>query len=102
MSFLALLAIAVAASWRRATLRQVLFALLVAIVAASYLYSIVVTSANGVEAFFSPLTRAWELAIGCLIGGWCGPPVVKRLPAGPLRIAVGLGGLGLAVWLAFS
>lgn len=45
---------------------------------------------------------AIAMAIGCLIGGWCGPPVVKRLPAGPLRIAVGLGGLGLAVWLAFS
>ncbi|NED65467.1 sulfite exporter TauE/SafE family protein, partial [Streptomyces sp. SID10244] len=34
------------------------------------------------------------------IGGWCGPPVVKRLPAGPLRIAVAIGGLALAVWLA--
>ncbi|MGV9795586.1 sulfite exporter TauE/SafE family protein [Gordonia sp. NPDC003422] len=43
---------------------------------------------------------ALAMAVGCLAGGWCGPPVVKRLPAGPLRIAVGLGGLGLAVWLA--
>ena len=42
---------------------------------------------------------ALAMAIGCLLGGWCGPPVVKRLPAGPLRIAVGLGGLGLALWL---
>ncbi|NVN51746.1 hypothetical protein HLY00_1734 [Mycolicibacterium hippocampi] len=78
---LMLLAIAVAARWRRATLRQVLFALLVAIVAASYLYSIVVTSANGVEAFFSPLTRAWELAIGCLIAvaqPWLAARVVTR------------------------
>ncbi|WP_168700010.1 sulfite exporter TauE/SafE family protein [Gordonia paraffinivorans] len=43
---------------------------------------------------------ALAMAIGCLAGGWCGPPVVKRLPAEPLRIVVGLCGLGLAVWLA--
>lgn len=43
---------------------------------------------------------ALAMAIGCLAGGYCGPPVVKRLPAGPLRIAVAIGGLGLAVWLA--
>lgn len=45
---------------------------------------------------------AFAMAIGCLAGGWCGPPVVKRLPAGPLRIAVGIGGLGLAGWLAIG
>lgn len=43
---------------------------------------------------------ALAMAIGCLAGGWCGPPVVKRIPATPLRIAVGICGLGLAVWLA--
>ncbi|AZG45258.1 sulfite exporter TauE/SafE family protein [Gordonia insulae] len=43
---------------------------------------------------------ALAMAIGCLAGGWCGPPVVKRLPAEPLRIVVGIGGLALAVWLA--
>ncbi|MFW0786814.1 sulfite exporter TauE/SafE family protein [Gordonia sp. CPCC 206044] len=43
---------------------------------------------------------AAALAIGCLLGGWCGPPVVRRLPAEPLRIAVAIGGLGLAAWLA--
>ncbi|MEP9393973.1 sulfite exporter TauE/SafE family protein [Gordonia sp. VNQ95] len=55
-------------------------------------------------AFFGPVhwPAAFAMAIGCLIGGWCGPPVVKRLPAGPLRIAVGIGGLGLAVWLAVN
>ncbi|MFT4395935.1 sulfite exporter TauE/SafE family protein [Gordonia lacunae] len=45
---------------------------------------------------------ALAMAVGCLAGGWCGPPVVKRLPPGPLRIVVGICGLGLAVWLAFS
>ncbi|GAB07084.1 TSUP family transporter [Gordonia amarae] len=39
------------------------------------------------------------MGVGCFAGGWCGPPVVKRLPAGPLRITIGIGGLALAVWL---
>lgn len=43
---------------------------------------------------------AVAMALGCLLGGWCGPPVVKRLPAGPLRVTVGLCGLALALWLA--
>ncbi|QTI70634.1 sulfite exporter TauE/SafE family protein [Gordonia polyisoprenivorans] len=47
-------------------------------------------------------TAALAMAIGCLAGGWCGPPTVKRLPAAPLRIAVGIAGLGLAVWLGVN
>jgi uncharacterized membrane protein YfcA len=43
---------------------------------------------------------AVAMGIGCLAGGWAGPPIVARLPAGPLRIVIGLSGLGLAVWLA--
>ncbi|MGC4935630.1 sulfite exporter TauE/SafE family protein [Gordonia sp. DT30] len=52
-------------------------------------------------AIFGPVhwMAAIAMTLGCLAGGWCGPPVVKRLPAGPLRIAVGIAGLGLAVWL---
>ncbi|MDL9937951.1 sulfite exporter TauE/SafE family protein [Gordonia sp. ABSL1-1] len=45
---------------------------------------------------------ALAMGLGCLLGGWCGPPVVKRLPADPLRIVVGIGGLGLALWLALK
>ncbi len=53
---------------------------------------------------FGPVhwTAALAMAIGCLAGGWCGPPVVKRLPAEPLRIVVGIGGLALAAWLALG
>ena len=53
-------------------------------------------------AFFGPVdwTAAAAMGVGCLIGGWVGPAVVDRLPAGPLRVAIGIGGLGLAVWLA--
>lgn len=52
--------------------------------------------------FFGPVhwLAALAMAIGCLAGGYCGPPVVKRIPAGPLRIVVALGGLALAVYLA--
>jgi uncharacterized membrane protein YfcA len=47
-------------------------------------------------------TAAAALAIGSLIGGWAGPALVRRLPAGPLRLLIALGGLGLAVKLALD
>ncbi len=40
------------------------------------------------------------LALGLLVGGWCGPAVVRRLPADALRIAIALAGIALAVGLA--
>jgi uncharacterized membrane protein YfcA len=43
---------------------------------------------------------ALALSSGSLVGGWLGPSAVRRLPAGPLRIAIGVAGLGLAVKLA--
>ena len=42
------------------------------------------------------------LAVGCLAGSWLGPMVVRRLPEKPLRIAIALAGLGLAVHLWLS
>jgi uncharacterized membrane protein YfcA len=45
-------------------------------------------------------TAAVALAAGSLVGGWVGPAVVRRVPAGPLRVLIALGGLGLAVKLA--
>lgn len=45
---------------------------------------------------------AAAMGVGCLLGGWLGPPVVSRLPAGPLRVAIGLGGLALALYLALT
>ena len=45
---------------------------------------------------------ALAMGVGCLIGGWVGPPIVERLPATPLRIAIGVAGLGLALWLGFG
>jgi uncharacterized membrane protein YfcA len=39
------------------------------------------------------------LGVGLVAGGWLGPLVARRLPERPLRLVVGLLGLGLAVWL---
>lgn len=64
--------------------------------------------ANGVAALgfvlFGPVqwSAAVPLGIGFLVGGWLGPSVVRRLPAGALRVAVGLAGLGVAVALAWD
>ncbi|MFI5426736.1 TSUP family transporter [Aeromicrobium sp. UC242_57] len=40
------------------------------------------------------------LGAGAFVGGWFGPAVVRWLPERPLRMAIGIAGLGLAVSLA--
>jgi uncharacterized membrane protein YfcA len=52
-------------------------------------------------AFLAPVDwrAAAALGLGCLIGSRVGPVVVRRLPEKPLRIAIALAGLGLAVSL---
>ena len=42
------------------------------------------------------------LAAGFLIGGWVGPKIARRVPAGVLRVSVSLCGLGLAAKLGVS
>jgi len=42
------------------------------------------------------------LAAGFLIGGWIGPKIARRVPAGMLRVLVSLCGLGLAAKLGIS
>jgi len=56
-----------AALARRFSLRARLTVVLAVIIVGSYAYSIAYTSVNPQFAFFSPLTRAWELALGGLI-----------------------------------
>ena len=55
-------------------------------------------------AVFGPVhwVAALALAMGALVGGWCGPPVVKVIPPMVLRIGIGIAGLGLAAWLALE
>jgi uncharacterized membrane protein YfcA len=42
------------------------------------------------------------LAAGFLLGGWLGPKIARKIPAGALRIAVCVCGLGLAIRLGIS
>jgi len=42
------------------------------------------------------------LAVGFLVGGRLGPLVVRRVPAGPLRVLIACAGLGLAVHLGLD
>jgi uncharacterized membrane protein YfcA len=42
------------------------------------------------------------LAAGYLLGGWLGPKIARRVPAGALRVVVCLCGLGLAIRLGIS
>ena len=55
-------------------------------------------------ALFGPVRWAavLPLAAGFLVGGWIGPALVRRLPAGPLRIFIAACGLALAVRLGIS
>lgn len=73
---------------------------------ASVLKSFLLGIANLVAAVgfaaFGPVHwgAALALGVGAFVGGWCGPPVVKVIPPNILRVAVGICGLGLAVYLA--
>ncbi|MBB2992514.1 peptidoglycan/LPS O-acetylase OafA/YrhL [Mycolicibacterium iranicum] len=90
-------AIVIAARWRRVSLRHMLFGLLVAVVSAGYLWSTVVTPVNGVEAFFSPFTRAWELAVGALVA--VAQPALAALAARPFAAGIlAWSGIGAIAW----
>ena len=52
---------------RRGSFRMRLTVFLVAVIVASYAYSIVFTASNAQSAYFSLLVRSWELALGALI-----------------------------------
>jgi peptidoglycan/LPS O-acetylase OafA/YrhL len=66
-------------------------------IVASYALSITQTATHPAAAYFSPFTRAWELAIGGLVA--VGTPKLKQLP--PVAAAVlTWGGLGAILWAA--
>jgi uncharacterized membrane protein YfcA len=64
--------------------------------------------ANGVAAVafvcFGPVhwTAVVPLGLGFLVGGRLGPVLLRRAPAGPLRVVIALAGLGLAVHLGLD
>jgi len=68
----------VAAIAPRVSITAKLAGTLALIIAASLVWSVVQTDSNPAWAFFSPLTRAWELAMGALLA--IGEPRLRRLP----------------------
>jgi peptidoglycan/LPS O-acetylase OafA/YrhL len=68
----------VAAIARGAGLRLKLATVLAFIIGASFAWSVIETRQNGTWAFFSPLTRAWELGLGAMLA--VATPAMLRLP----------------------
>lgn len=79
-----------------------LAAVLALIIVASFAWSVVQTGTNPVWAFFSPLTRAWELALGSLLA--VGLPQLRRIPLrlGPWLSWAGLGGVIVGAFIIDS
>jgi len=75
---------------------------------ANALKNVISSLANAVAgigfAIFGPVrwSAAVPLAAGFIVGGWIGPSLVRRLPAGGLRIFIGVCGLAVAIRLALS
>jgi peptidoglycan/LPS O-acetylase OafA/YrhL len=85
---------------RGARHRNALAAALLLIIGASFWWSVVQTVSNPTWAYFSPLTRAWELALGALVAVLA--PTIGRLNAGwpsQLIALCGLIGIGLSAFL---
>lgn len=86
-----MLVLCIALIARRVSLRLRLGVALGIIIGLSLAWSVIETSQNGVWAYFSPLTRAWELALGGLVA--VAAPLAKRVP---LKAAWVMGFAGLA------
>jgi peptidoglycan/LPS O-acetylase OafA/YrhL len=88
--------IVTALAWSRVNLRLKLTIVLMASIVASFIWSIVQTSSNGTAAYFSPFTRAWELALGGLVA--VASLQLAKLPRAVAMAMtwVGLGGILLA------
>ncbi len=90
--------VAIAAVPTRLSLRVKLALGLIAVTAVSFAWSVVQTGTNPTSAYFSPFTRAWELAVGALVA--VATEWLLRLPP---RIGAVLSWVGLAAicWSAF-
>jgi peptidoglycan/LPS O-acetylase OafA/YrhL len=79
----------VASFGRKINLRLRIGLVLSLIMVLSFAWSIAETAQNPTWAYFSPLTRAWELALGGLIA--VASPLIARVPASIANVAGGLG-----------
>jgi peptidoglycan/LPS O-acetylase OafA/YrhL len=80
---------------RRRNVFGVLTTSLLVVIGASLAWSVIQTSSNATWAYFSPLTRAWELALGALIAVI--GPAVSRVPTWVYQVAALLGLAGILV-----
>jgi peptidoglycan/LPS O-acetylase OafA/YrhL len=79
-----------------------LIAVLLLVIGISLAWCIIETNRNEVGAFFSPLTRAWELALGALLAV-LGPQLRGRAPRTGFVVAnIGIVVLLLCTWLYSS
>jgi peptidoglycan/LPS O-acetylase OafA/YrhL len=83
----------------RLSLRMRLAMGLVMVIGASLAFSVLDTSSNATGAYFSPFTRAWELALGALVA--VGTPWLKKVPRHISATATWLG-FGAVLVTAFS
>lgn len=84
---------------RPASLRMVLGAAAAAIVIGSFAFALHESAQSPTSAYFSTLSRGWELALGC--GVACSAPLTRRIPAAfqtPLAWA-GLSGVVASIFL---
>jgi peptidoglycan/LPS O-acetylase OafA/YrhL len=89
----------VAGAKRLATFRVRIAVALVVVIVASYWLSVAQTASNPSLAYFSPLTRAWELALGALVA--VGTTWLRRLPR-PAAAALTWGGLAAVLAAGFA
>jgi peptidoglycan/LPS O-acetylase OafA/YrhL len=78
---------------RRRNVVAVLTTSLLVVIGASLAWSVVQTSSNATWAYFSPLTRAWELALGALVAVL--GPAVSRAPQPVHQVTALLGLAGI-------
>ena len=79
---------------KRRNVFGVLATSLLMVIGVSLAWSVIQTSSNATWAYFSPLTRAWELALGALIA--VVGPAASRVPTWAHQLAALLGLAGIA------
>lgn len=75
---------------------------------ANALKNLVLAGSNGIAAITFAIfadvhwTAVVTLGLGCAVGGWIGPAIVRRVSPAVLRWLIGLAGIGLAIKLWFG
>ena len=84
----------------RLSLRSRLAMALLVVIGASFAFSILDTSSHPTSAYFSPFTRAWELALGALVA--VGTPWIKKTLPSLIGAVATWAGLGAVLYGAIA